>query len=247
MSWLRKLLGPKNSLIFVKDRIANRLVFEEELLSIKKFYSFVPLSELIDEHLKGRAKGLAAFCIPHARKRVVHEFASPLREADVPFTVFVDPDCVGTNRLPVEDELRLLAAQHLPYKKELESLCDLYWEKPEEVEAALALWRKKGPLPLNSLDPLDFFCTWGELLQLGDKCELGLHLTTSPRHTRRLAEGVKFISQRTGRPPIHAYSEFSVEAQAKTLQEAGFRGVVGPARGAVEEQSRALELPQWAP
>ncbi len=246
MRWLRKLLGPHNSLILIREKISDRSALEAELKEIQKYYRFVTFSQLLSSLSSKDASGFAVFGISHARKRVLHEFRDFLGNLSVPMSIFVDPECVGSNRLPLLDELKIYE-KHFPLQsKTLEEVRPLCWQHPEEAEKRLnALRSELGPLPLNELDPLEFFCTWGELLQLGTLADFGLQLVYSPKQQARLQNAIKFFSTQLNRAPAGALSEMSVTDDVGALRNLGLSAVIGPETGPTLPNSTLFNLPRW--
>ena len=98
------LFGPKNSLILVYDHLPSDNTFEAQIDEVGRFYRFIKLSSLVKRLKKGKAGGRAAIVFSHARKSLFLEAVPALRAREIPVTVFLHPDCVGTNRLPAEEE-----------------------------------------------------------------------------------------------------------------------------------------------
>ena len=105
MFW-RRFFAPDNSLILLYDHLPEALasVFEEQVSEIQSYYKFIPLTQLISAIKKRAPYGYAAVAFQNARKSVFLRGVPFLLERGLPFTVFLRSDCIGMNRLPLEDE-----------------------------------------------------------------------------------------------------------------------------------------------
>ncbi len=106
MGLLRRLFGPSNSLLLYHDHLSDEdyELFERQWEEVKRYYRFTTLSELVKKHQAGE-HGFAAVLIGRPRKSLFLRAIPALIGESVPVTVFVDPECVGVNRLPLEEEL----------------------------------------------------------------------------------------------------------------------------------------------
>ena len=98
------MFGPKNSLILVYDHLTENSPFGDQLDEVSRFYKFTKLGDLVDRLKRGKVRGRATVVFSHARKSLFLHGVPILRARNIPVTVFLHPDCVGTNRLPGEEE-----------------------------------------------------------------------------------------------------------------------------------------------
>ena len=101
-----QLFGPSNSLILLYDHLTHESAeeMESQIDEIGRYYKFVRLSELVRYDRRSRRCGVAVLAFKEARKSFFLLGAKRLQTRGLPFTLFLRPDCIGTNRLASEDE-----------------------------------------------------------------------------------------------------------------------------------------------
>lgn len=250
MSLLRRFLRPPNALILAYDHLEQEdaEAMEEQLKEVGRYYQFAKLSQVVEARRKGKALGMAAVVFKHARKSLIVRGLARTRNEGIPITVFVDADRVGTNRLPLDEELEIYDG-HYPGKipaTEKARLLAACWTKPEEVETFLKRCRTEiGPLPLNELNPTRYFATWGNLTEVPpDLFECGLSIT-SDLAAVDVAAQLTFVRQRAKAPVTLSYSPRVLERAEATLAPLGVEALLGPTKGAVDKSTSLWALPQW--
>lgn len=250
----RKLVGPSQSLLLLFDHLAGEAAFEfqEKIEEIGRYYTFGKLSEIVRRPLAPNASGMAAVVFAHARKSVFLKAVPFLRGSGIPFTLFFQPECIGLNRLPAEEELRAYR-EYYPDKFSDETFANLLeqsWLEPETVETFLRNCRREiGPLPVNHLDPTLFSVTWGKILEIPPpQIELGIHLANSPLNLESTRAAVDFIGMQTKVRPQLAFTTRSLGGQElaiASLRELGIRALMTTGEGIVERNTDPWNLPQW--
>jgi len=158
------LFRPKNSILvsFDYEGPESFLDLENQIIAIEEHYRFNKLSELAQQKKMGKA----FLVFENPRKGTILKGLPTLVSRKLPFTLFVDPDYVGLNRLPLVEELQ---AYQKAYPEKWAPAEHLKWverasQNPSEVDDFLKKCRSElGPLPVEQLDPLSFFSTWGKL------------------------------------------------------------------------------------
>ncbi len=242
------LFGPGNSLILVNDFLEREKLdaFELELKEAKKFYKAVQLSELIEKQKKGKS-GYFALCFKQARKNFQLSALPVIQEQELPCTLFLQPECVGTNRLPLLEEIAW-------FKKEFPSQISesqvVEWEKliladHAKAEEMLAGLRKQmGSLPIQKIGPEHFYLKWGDLLDLNPKqFEFGLNL--SSHSISWITDSKNYAESQLSRKLSVAYTAHQPSITEDIMMQLGFIGLVTECVGAVDRQKSAFNLPQW--
>ena len=249
MGLLKKFLGPSQSLLLRYDHLDGMRMdeLEEQLDEIGEFYRFSKLSDIVGGRRRP-VRGGAAVLFENARKSLFLWAAPLLMRKQIPFTVFLRPDCIGLNRLPVSEEVAAFQEQYADRLSQTEAmgLVDLAWHDPGEVETRLLhLRRQLGPLPVEKLDPTRFFATWGKILEIPPDCiEFGWHLTSGPDNPKLLGDAIEFIRRQTKRVVRMAFSEREGHSR-NSLAGFGIEGLVTGNSWAVERDTDAFCLPCW--
>lgn len=245
--------GPGNSVIVPFDyRDRESFVdFEEQLTAIQQHYKIVKLSQLVDSIKKRKRQGLATIALSNPRKGVMLQAVSALVSLELPFVIFLDPDLVGLNRLPMNEELRIYQ-EHYP---ELFSVSDLhYWlskvsSEPGKVDEFLKQARSQiGPLPVDHLDSLQFFSTWGKLIEISPELvEFGFNLDHQELNQEALEKKFKFFScQLKGRPRFGRCVDRSLtKAEEAVLRHLGIEAVLTAQESEINRDSDLYHLPIW--
>lgn len=99
------LFRPKNSLILLLDHVSKESMpeFEAQVIEMAQFYRPSQVGELAS-NLKQRKFGSFALAFKNPRKSVFLYAIPWLLERDIPFTLYLQPDCVGTSLVPEGDE-----------------------------------------------------------------------------------------------------------------------------------------------
>ncbi len=230
---------PSHSLIALLDSSS----FESEKLSalieeLTKSYSLQALSDAV-----GRM-GSFALAFTHPRKLWVREFLPVLIEKKVSCTVFVLADCVGTNRLPPEDDL---AAYHQEFPTIFtQTICDellkLSWESPAGYLERFEKKRKEAIRPpIAAWKPENFMTTWGALSRLPPFIEVGLFADNSDLELLRKAKTtIEKLSGKVISAALVLQGEKGLD-----LQDLGIQSVVIGRRGVVHLKTDRMALPHW--
>ncbi len=228
----RNLLGPKNSLILAYDHLTPEAaeVLDEQITEVGQYYKFTKLSELAAR----KTYGLAAVVFLNPRKSFQLRGLSSLAGRDIPATLFIQPDCVGMNRLPPDEELRLFQDAYPGAPARLPD------GDADTVDRFLqGLRQSLGPLPVDKLDPTLFFTTWGKLLEIPPELrEFGLHLGSSGIHPGDLS----YLSTQVKEKVTVAYSPIVPEAD---LRREGITAVLTPETGLVDKRTLDWRLPTY--
>lgn len=242
MMW--NLFGPRNSLILLFDHLTDENYddFIGQIEEIGRYYRFCRLSEIARIGKATRKLGQAAVCFRSARKSFFLRGARLLREKDIPVTLFLRPDCVGLNRLPLDEEWAA-------YGESADEMKRLAWEEPLEARTRLDNLRvKKGPPPLNEMDPTAFFGTWGNIVDIhASLIEVGLYVHERPSARGELAESAEFIRRQTKFPLQIAFTPFYESDTAKQLASIGIGAVLCDRPGVVEKRTPLSALPVYVP
>lgn len=232
-----KLLSPNNSILLVEDPINREGIeaFEKAILEIKSFYRFVPLSKVIQKEKKYRGLGFACLVFKEARKFFFHSIRPFLREEKIPFTLILRPDEIGTNRLSITEE----QLQYREKAKELVAEQERVFEGLSDKQSARDFLRKAlGPFPFEIQDPLRFYMTWGQVLQVLDADnEVAMWVDAFSCETK-FYEDLKFVKTQTGKEvqAIYAERNFSFLQSFPRLSDT---------EGFVEKSTPLQNLPQW--
>jgi len=247
MSLWRRLTGPGNALILLSDHLTSATApeWEEQVKEVARYYRFVKLGDLVEAAEKNQAHGLASVAFEFPRKSAMLRAVPFLRGENIPVTFFLTGDGIGMNRLPSTEELQLYRESYpAAFSDELYArLQETAWEDPVGLDERLLAFRREiGPLPLETIDPMRFFSTWGKLVEIPPaEREFGFHLTYHPRHEALLSETLPFLERQTGQPLRVALSRQSFEG----FEKWGFTGVVGTRKGAVKTGVSLGDLPVW--
>lgn len=234
--------GPKNSLILLYDLVDPNGVelLASQLKETRKYYDFVKLSTLVEKKSQGKGMGLCALSFKHPRKNF-QLFSLPLiQDLDLPVTLFLQPECVGTNRLPLLEEIEWLQKE---FPNEIgPEWRNLFIEDPEKAEDEFGKLRKKlGNLPVQKIGPESFYLTWGNLLDLNPQVvEFGLTVPTLSKAW--VQEAKKYAETQLSKPLLLAYTPLS---PSPFFSELGFKGVLTENKAMVEKSTSLLALPQW--
>lgn len=223
----------------------------EQVHALKEHYQLSLLSEGIDRFRNKGKLGWASLVFETPRKGALVRAFPELISLEVPFFVFIDPDYVGLNRLPVQEELSLYREHYsdLFTQTDYEAWLQRSRLMPEETDLFLKECRKKlGPLPIDKIDPLSFFATWGKIMELpAQLIDFGVSLSCEIKSKQFLEEKLIFMSQQLKRRPqiIRAPVSGFSEEELKILQQCNVRAVVGHEVAAVEKKSPLTHLPIW--
>ncbi len=243
------LFGPRNSIVLVYDFLEESSLeaFEANLSETKKYYDFVLLSELIEKNEKGKAKGLCALCFTHPRKNFQLHALPLIQNLSLSCTVFMQPECMGTNRLPLFEEMQWLLKEHPTALSESQfrDWRSLFATNPDLAEARYDALRKElGVLPITKIGPESYYLTWGNLTDLNPQYfEWGIHLASQ---SPSWIQGSKaFAEQRLARPITVGFLPKETQLSSEEGKKMGFRGFVTERVGAVESRQNTFSLPQW--
>lgn len=242
-------LRPKNSILvpFDYEGPDSFFDFEDQISAIEKHYHFCKLSDL----LVSKKGGKAFLVFENPRKGVILKGIPALLSREAPFTIFVDPDYVGLNRLPLNEELK---AYQQAYPDKWTPSEQLKWfdraiQNPSEVDDFLKRCRLElGPLPIDQLDPLSFFSTWGKLVEWPPELvEFGFSI----RHTlspESLQKKLQFFDwQLKVRPKVARLVKDQILPQElEVLEKAGIRVLVGHQKGEITKESSLWDVPVWS-
>lgn len=248
------LFRQKNSLIVEFDHIDYKNIedFEGKIEEIGKYYRFSHLEEISSRLVNRKNQGLAAIVFNNPRKSVLLRAVPFLAAKAIPFTCFLRADCIGLNKLPLEEELGFYSEA---YPEKLNSSFVVQknneaWTRPEEVEKYLLGLRKElGPLPLDKIDPTFFFATWGKILELPKELiEFGVTLYASEQNSKLIEDGISFMRHQLKTVPKVA--RLSVQGQFSGWSESSLKGFsilacLGGKEGAVTQASQWSNLPIW--
>ena len=108
--------GPKNSLVLSYDLYRPEALdsLEAEWNEVRKYYKFVPLSEIIKNLGSRQSLGKAAVVLETARKGTLLYLVPALVSLGIPFTLILDPEIIGINRLRAQEEEKV-RAEHGPF------------------------------------------------------------------------------------------------------------------------------------
>lgn len=256
---LFNLWGQKNSVLLEFDHFDELSVDSllEQIQEVRKYYRFSKVGEIAERLRSNKRQGLAALCFKNPRKSFFLRAAPYLLDNKIPFTLFLRPDCIGLNKLPLEEELRFYSEKY-PEQITQEIFLNkmgLIWYQPEKVESYLRELRSSlGPLPLERIDPTFFFATWGKIFELPrDLVEWGVTLTVAPSRAKLIEDEILFMRQqlggqfqvaRIGAGGQGAISENS-NWDALKLNNLNFSACVTEREGAVTQESDWWDLPVW--
>lgn len=224
------LFRPRHSIALPFDKFQpeDSDSFFEQVEEVKKYYRFTTLSDLV-ANPKG---GHAALLFENARKGAFLTILPVLIAEKIPFTVFLRTDCIGTNRLPIEEEFE---AYRKSYPEKTTHLIENSIQSREELRAKL------GPFPVEKTDPLDYFVTWGRIKELPPlSFELGLCLP-SVYDDKYVSEELDFIEKQTQRRP-----KVALFPRGNTyLKRFGIQAVVTLREGEIDSSTNVFDLPRY--
>jgi len=171
MRLMRKWFGPSHSLVLCYDHLTDETgaELESQIAEVGSFYQFSKLTEIARPGKSTRATGRAAIVFLHARRSVFARAIPDLLRRGIPFTLFLDPSCIGANRLPFEDEIAIYQ-ERFPLTQVEDprvQILERAWKEPPLGEALLTQYRARfGPLPLNDMDSTLYFATWSQINEL---------------------------------------------------------------------------------
>lgn len=247
------IFGPKNSVIVPYDYLGPESFqdFESQLEAIREHYRFAKLGEIINCIEKRKRQGFAAIVLENPRKGVFLQAIRVLTSLEIPFTLFIDPDYVGLNRLPLKEELEAYASSYPEKftKSDLKHWLEVSRSHPGSADAFLKGCRKTlGPLRVDEMDSLRFFTTWGKILELSpDLVEVGLSVKHEISSRQQLEEKIIFTEKQLKmRPQMFRTSEMELETKELDLIKSfGFRGALGHQVSEVTKDSPVFNLPIW--
>jgi len=240
---------PKNSIIVSFDYQGPHsfLDFEEQLNAIEKHYRFCKLTDWLPQKKPGRA-----FVIfENPRKGVLIHGVRLLLSRQIPFTMFIDTDYVGLNRLPLEEEVDAYQKAYPDKLKhsEVETWLELAAKDPKSLDDILKKARQDlGPLPIENLDSLLFFSTWGKLVECPQELvDFGLSI----RHTLdrdSLNQKIQFAQwQLKQRLRIGRLVKKNLAPEeSNLLKESGIEALIGHETGEIIQRSSHWNLPIWS-
>jgi len=242
------LFGPGNSLVLLYDILLDSDLdaFQEQVVETAKYYKGVLLSELVENNTK-RKSGYFSVCFKQARKNFQLNVLPLLLKLDVPCTLFLQPECIGTNRLPLLEEIAWFRKEY-PAKINESQLSE--WEKlirkdQEVAEQRLQVLRKEiGALPVQNIGPDAFYMKWGDLLDLNPKqFEFGLHLYCDSEEW--VIDSKRYAETQLSRKLVTSYCAYDTPFTEDKMRHFGFNGLVTERVGTVETGKTNFNLPQW--
>lgn len=250
--------GQSNGVILEFDHLddASTENLIEQVEELSKYYTPIKLEELAERVKKKKRLGVASLVFRNPRKSVLLRAVPYLLDKQFPFTICLRTDCVGLNRLPLEEELDLFLKKY-PGKINSETQASFLQQcvsNPDAAEAYLMKLRTEaGPIPLELADPTQFFSTWGKLLEIPkDKVSWGVNLYLSPDKVSQLENEILFMRQLlSASPTVGLIGNLqSKKVPSKTWDEASLQrisitGCVGTSQGAVTHSSEWWNLPIW--
>ncbi|NBX92133.1 MAG: hypothetical protein EBQ85_02750 [Proteobacteria bacterium] len=247
------MFGSSHSLILPFD-YANRDTFddfEEQLTVLRQRYRFAHVSEVVARVQKRKRQGLAVILFENPRQGVLNQALPVLVSLGIPFMIFLDPDYVGLNRLPLFEEL---AAYRRTYPENWTEDEFLGWqqkclEAPNEVDSFLMSCRARlGPLPIERLDPLSFFCTWGKLLEINpEQVEFGLSINERISSFERVRDKLQFSEIQLKRKIqlVRSPKEGFQPDETEKVRQLGIQAIIGHRIEVVDRNSSLVDLPIW--
>lgn len=240
---MNHFFGPANSLILLYDQLTfeSARELEAQMEEVRKFYRFVKASELLERIGRGKPRGMAVLVLRHARKSTFLHAIPLLREREIPFLLVTDPQVIGLNRLPPEEELEAYRSR---YGESAVQGAPSAWRDPEGCNVFLeGLRQRVGPLPIERLDPTNFFTTWGKILEIPPALrEVAFPISSDPANFERLSSGVAFVRRQVGAVRL-AFCEQPVPKEL--LEPVGLMGLLTPREGVVDKGTDPWNLPRW--
>jgi hypothetical protein len=240
--------GPRNSLVLAYDHLDARAAeeFETQIEEVGRFYKFAKLSELAQPAKRSPALGRAAIVFLQARRSVLMRAVPYLVSREIPFTLFLDPECIGLNTLPFEEEMALLRAARGGQISLAPADEAALWHNPAKRNPAWAQARRDfGPLPIDNLDPMRFFSTWGQIVDIHPSImEAGLHLFAHPA-SPDVAAGLAFVRTQVRRDVSVAFCPYPVSDIESRLSSLGLVAAVSSEYGEVRAGTPRYSLPRF--
>ena len=257
-TWLTRWTQ-KSSLLLAFDHLDEQGMeeFRTQVQEVSKYYSWSTLRQVVDDLAQVRIKEVATVLFRNPRKSILLKALPILREYKIPSTIFLRSDCIGLNRLPPQEELSIYQQKYSSHFSpgEFERMLARAWESPLECDQELKALRKTlGPLPVEQVDPLTYFATWGEIADLDKNLvEFGIGLNCSPKQSEIIGDEILFIRRQLGAAPqfglglIGKENNYTRGMEWKRAQIAalGLKARVGSAAGAVTKGSDCYDLPVW--
>ncbi|MEZ4751629.1 MAG: hypothetical protein R3B54_13705 [Bdellovibrionota bacterium] len=251
MKWLKKIFGSGTAIVLCEDHVPDRQTFAEKLDEIGKYFKFAKLGDVVQNLRQGTLSSQAAFCLENPRKSTFLNAVPELLDRNIPFTLFLNVDCIGLNRLPIQEEIAIYKSHYAEALADDATPEDLSWVSPQDAEARLDSWRKSvGPFPIEAQDPTRYFATWGQILEIPpQQVEYGMHLSTKPegKLVLRHEEALDFIRIQTKQAVRHAFSAYSVNPFTDGLKTLGLEAVVcRQSQGELSVKTNVFDIPIWS-
>ncbi len=186
-----RLVRPKNSLILLYDHLSEEGMeaFESEIEEVRKYYKMAKLSEVLGASEQAPLQmGFACVLFRQARKSVFLRAVPYLVGESIPFAVGLLPECIGTNRLPIEEE------KQIPIEKRDPTTHFATWGDITRVPTEL----REGGLVLEGIDAnSDNFSRDLEFVrrQIGDKVLFCIHKAPLSIAERVRLQGEKILAR----------------------------------------------------
>ncbi|MCB0405398.1 MAG: hypothetical protein KDD51_11485 [Bdellovibrionales bacterium] len=250
MKWIKKIFASGTAIVLCEDHVPDRETFSEKLDEVGKYFSFVKLDDAVKNLRNGTLSNHAAFCLENPRKSAFQNAVPELIDRNIPFTLFLNVDCIGLNRLPVQEEIAIYKSHYAQALADDSTPEELSWVSPQDAEARLASWRQRiGPFPIEAQDPTRYFATWGQILEIPPQMvEYGMHLSTKPegKLVLRHEEALDFIRIQTRQAVRHAFSPYKVSPFEKSLNQLGLQAVIcRQSQGEVSLKTNVFDIPIW--
>jgi len=242
-----KIFGPRNSLVLLWDHLTQEGAddLERQIDEISRYYQFVPFSHLVRPEASGRRLGSAAIAFKNPRKSFFLRALSLLKEKQVVPILFLRPELIGTNRIPLEDEWAAYPAEQT---KPMD-IGRLTWENVSEANRMVNRIREtSGPLPLDNMDPGLFMGTWGNIVEtLPSRCEIGLHVPSRPKDSNEVRRELEFAAKQLTRQITTAFIPHEAADTLEVLRGAGITSVLTSRQGIVEKKTSPFGIPHYIP
>lgn len=236
----------KNSLILCYDHLEDDSTREmlEQIDEVRQYYEAAPLSTVVSNLEKGRVKGTFSVLFKNPRKSVFLRAVPRLLDREIPMAFALRADCIGTNRLPQEEELELYAEGYRDHSEEFRRQKEKIWTDPDSVDSFLFDARKRfGPLPVDKANPTTYFVTWGKILEIPKRHrEIALGIWFSPAQKQKFESEKSFIETQIGEKMQVGLAN-KVDS---SLQKSELKAIVTPSVGAVDKTTSLFDLPQWS-
>ena len=172
-----------------------------------------------------------------------------LRELDIPATVFLTASCIGSNRLPLSDEILAYQTKHSDELSPewVHATIEKAFMDAGIIPDVVATLRKKfGPPPIDAMDPMLFFATWRQIVELplGDT-ELGFSLEENPQAGKNWKDALSYTRKQSRSALSSAFCPFSLGIRADCVRDEGVFSVVSCRSGVVERRTSPLDLPNF--